>query len=261
MLMFRREGLLSAGMAVLSGFLMLGVVPGGARPARAQDAAQIEAGVHKALDNKKFSDVTVSVHDGNVMLGGKVSRYADKEAADNKIHHVRGVKGVDNEIQVAGGQIDDGALREELAKKLSTYTVGYGTTRYTALTLEVKDGVVTLGGTVYWQPDRDAAVGLVANTSGVRDVIDNIQVAPVSPMDDEIRLRAARAIYGAPQLQKYAIDPAQPIRIIVANGNLTLEGVVDNKMDRDIAGIRANSVPGVFKVTNNLQVAGPEKGK
>jgi hyperosmotically inducible protein len=252
---------LSAAVAAMSAWILLGSLALVGRPARAQDAAQVEAGVHKALDNKKFSDVTVSVHDGNVMLSGKVSRYADKEEADNRIHHVRGVKGVDNEIQIAGGQIDDGALRNELAKKLSTYTVGYGTTKFTALTLEVRDGVVTLGGTVYWQPDRDAAVGLVANTLGVRDVVDKIQVAPVSPMDDEVRLRAAQAIYGASQLQKYAIDPVQPIRIIVINGNLTLEGVVDNQMDRDVAGIRANGVPGVFKVTNNLQVAGPQKGK
>ena len=256
MLMFRR-GLLSAGTAVFSWFLMLAVVPGGVRPARAQDAARIDAEVHKALDNKRFSDVTVSVHDDNVLLGGTVQRYADKEDADNRIHHVKGVKGVDNEIQVAAGQVGDEALRDKLAKALSTYTVGYGTTAFTALTI----GVVTLGGTVYWQPDKAAALGLVANTAGVRDIVDNIQVAPLSPMDDEIRLRVARAIYGAPQLQRYAIDPAKPIRIVVVNGNVTLVGVVDSKMDRDLAGIRANGVPGVFKVVNDLQVAGPQSGK
>ena len=260
MLMFRR-GLLSAGTAVFSWFLMLAVIPGGARPARAQDAARIDAEVHKALDNKRFSDVTVSVHDDNVLLGGTVQRYADKEDADNRIHHVKGVKGVDNEIQVAAGQVGDEALRDKLAKALSTYTVGYGTTAFTALTIGVQDGVVTLGGTVYWQPDKAAALGLVANTAGVRDIVDNIQVAPVSPMDDEIRLRVARAIYGAPQLQRYAIDPAKPIRIVVVNGNVTLAGVVDSKMDRDVAGIRANGVPGVFKVVNDLQVAGPQSGK
>jgi hyperosmotically inducible protein len=251
-----RRGWLSAVTA--ASVLFVGVL---GAPARAQDAARVDADAHKALNNKKFSGVTVAVHDGNVLLGGTVTRYADKEEADNRIHHVTGVKGVDNEINVAGGEMSDAALRDQLAKKLSTYTVGYGTTAFTSLTIGVKDGIATVGGTVYWQPDRDAALSLVANTPGVRDIVDNIQVAPLSPMDDGIRLRVARTIYGTPALQKYAIDPAKPIRIVVINGNVTLEGVVDNKMDRDLAGIRANTVPGVFKVVNNLQVAGPQSGQ
>jgi hyperosmotically inducible protein len=74
-------------------------------------------------------------------------------------------------------------------------------------------------------------------------------------------VRLAKVIYGTTQLQKYALDPAKPIRITVINGNVTLSGVVDSKADSDIANIRANGVPGVFKVVNNLQVAGPQSGK
>jgi hyperosmotically inducible periplasmic protein len=74
-------------------------------------------------------------------------------------------------------------------------------------------------------------------------------------MDNQTRFAVYRAIYGYPSLNKYAIDPAQPIRITVVNGNVTLNGVVLNKADKDVAGIRANGVPGVFKVTNNLQIA------
>jgi len=122
----------------------------------------------------------------------------------------------------------------------------------------VQNGVVTLGGTVYGPTDKDSAISLVEHTPGVKDVIDNIDVAPVSPMDDRLRLELARAIYGTPQLQKYAMDPAKPIRITVVNGNVTLTGVVDSKMDRDVAGIKANGVPGVFKVTNDLQVEGSQ---
>ena len=70
------------------------------------------------------------------------------------------------------------------------------------------------------------------------------------------RLAEARAIYGAAQLNKYALDPAKPIRITVVNGNVTLSGVVDSQADKDIANIQARGVSGVFKVTNNLQVAG-----
>jgi osmotically-inducible protein OsmY len=105
---------------------------------------------------------------------------------------------------------------------------------------------------------------VVENYPGVKDVIDNIEVAPVSPMDDRIRLAEGRAIYGFPQLNKYAIDPAKPIRITVVNGNVTLSGVVDSQADKDVANIRANGVTGVFKVVNNLEVVGstaekPEK--
>jgi osmotically-inducible protein OsmY len=75
-------------------------------------------------------------------------------------------------------------------------------------------------------------------------------------MDDRIRIAEARAIYGATQLNRYSMDPAKPIRITVVNGKVTLSGVVDSEGDKDVAGIRANGVPGVFSVTNNLEVVG-----
>ena len=127
---------------------------------------------------------------------------------------------------------------------------------YNAFTISVKNGAVTLGGTAYGPADKDSAISLVENYPGVKDVIDNIDVSPVSPMDDQIRLAEARAIYGSPQLNKYAIDPAKPIRITVLNGNVTLSGVVDSESDKDVANVRANSVSGVFKVVNNLEVVG-----
>jgi hyperosmotically inducible protein len=99
-------------------------------------------------------------------------------------------------------------------------------------------------------------MSLVGNTPGVRDVVDDLEVAPVSPNDDRIRLAEARAIYGYGPLNRYALDPAKAIRITVVNGKVTLNGVVDSKADKDLAGIRANTVAGVFAVNNNLQVAG-----
>jgi len=89
----------------------------------------------------------------------------------------------------------------------------------------------------------------------VKDVIDNVSIAPVSPFHDGVRLRALRAIYGDPVLSKYAIDPARPIRIIVANGHVTLYGEVDTVMDKNVAGLRANSVFGAFTVENKLRVS------
>jgi hypothetical protein len=86
-------------------------------------------------------------------------------------------------------------------------------------------------------------------------VVDQITVDPLSPMDNQIRIDVARAVYGFPSLNRYAIDPAKPIRIAVQNGNVALYGVVDSEADKDAAFIRANGVPGVFSVKNYLQVA------
>ncbi len=90
----------------------------------------------------------------------------------------------------------------------------------------------------------------------MKDVIDNINVLPASPMDDDLRLRLARAIYGNSVLSKYATDPQKPIRIVVDNGHVTLYGVVDSQMDKQVAEVQAKSVPNVFSVENKLMVAG-----
>jgi hyperosmotically inducible periplasmic protein len=253
----------AVGSLGLVGVLMFGGVAKGVAQSSGPNDAQIQADVTKALDNKKFKDVKTSVQNGVVTLTGTVDVYSAKEDADNRAHHRKNVKGVQNLIEVAGPTVDDETLRNKLAEKLAYDRVGYGTTAFNSFTIGVQNGVVTLGGTAYGPTDKDSAISLVSNYPGVKDVVDNIEVAPVSPMDDRIRLAEARAIYGAPQLNKYAIDPAKPIRITVVNGNVTLSGVVDTEADKDVANIRANGVPGVFKVVNNLEVAGggTDKGK
>jgi osmotically-inducible protein OsmY len=223
--------------------------------------AQVQADVQKVLDKKDFKGVSAFVQDGNVTLTGTVDLYAEKEDLDKKVHHVKRVKGVDNEVQVGGPTVEDAALRSKLAKALEYDRVGYGTTAFNSITLGVQNGVVTLGGTVYGPNDKNSALSAVENTPGVKDVVDNIEVAPLSPMDDRLRIELARAIYGYPQLQRYALDPGRPIRITVVNGNATLTGVVDSKADKDVAGLRANGVPGVFKVVNDLQVADQRSSK
>ncbi len=248
------------GMLTVAGAVTIGSAWSQAPQESGQDA-QLQADVVKALDKKQFQDVHASVQNGTVTLTGTVPTYADKEDADKRAHHRKNVRGVDNEIQVAAGEMDDVTLRNKLAEKLAYDRVGYGTTAFNSITIGVQNGVVTLGGVAYGPVDKDAALSLVANTKGVRDVVDNIEVAPLSPNDDRIRIAEFRAIYGFPTLNKYAIDPAKPIRITVINGNVTLNGVVDSQADKDAANIRANGVPGVFKVTNNLQVAGPAQGK
>lgn len=245
------------GTVVMTLFATAGYVQAQASP---QDA-QIQADVAKALDNKRFKDVKVAVQNGMVTLTGTVDLYSEKEDADHKAHHRKNVRSVQNLIEVTGPVVEDVTLRNKIAEKLTYDRVGYGTTAFNAFTIGVQNGVVTLGGVAYGPSDKDSAISLVSNFPGVKDVVDEIEVAPTSPMDDRIRLATARAIYGAPQLNKYAIDPAKPIRITVINGNVTLSGVVDNQGDKEVAFIRANGVPGVFKVVNNLQVAGQEKEK
>jgi hyperosmotically inducible periplasmic protein len=113
---------------------------------------------------------------------------------------------------------------------------------------------VTLYGQVVRPSLKSDAENVVKHIEGVERVDNKIEVLPPSPMDDRLRIQLFHAIYGYEPLQKYALGVQKPIRILVKNGHVTLEGVVDNEADKNAAGIRANGVPGIFSVTNNLQV-------
>jgi hyperosmotically inducible periplasmic protein len=113
---------------------------------------------------------------------------------------------------------------------------------------------VTLLGQVARPTLKSDAENVVKHIEGVEKVNNQIEVLPTSPMDDRLRLELYRAIYGYPALEKYAMGVQKPIRIIVKSGHVTLEGVVDNEGDKNFAFMRANGVPGIFSVTNNLQV-------
>lgn len=116
-------------------------------------------------------------------------------------------------------------------------------------------GVVTLSGAVTRPVVKDDAVKSVKHLPGVTQVIDNIRVLPLSSFDNRIRVAEYRSIYGFGGLYRYGLGTQPSIHIIVDNGHVTLVGVVDNQADKDVANIRANAVPGVFSVTNNLRVA------
>ena len=119
---------------------------------------------------------------------------------------------------------------------------------------QVRGDTVTLQGEVTRPTLKSDAENAVKRIEGVQQVINNIEVLPPSPMDDQLRLALYRAIYGYPALEKYALGVQKPIRIIVKNGRVTLEGVVDSETDKNLVTVRANSVPGIFSVTNNLRV-------
>jgi len=116
---------------------------------------------------------------------------------------------------------------------------------------------VTLLGQVVRPSLKSDAENSIKHIEGVEHVDNQIEVLPASIMDDGLRRRLYREIYGFPALEKYALGVQKPIRIIVKGGHVTLEGVIDSEEDKNLAGIRANSVPGIFSVTNNLQVVKP----
>jgi hyperosmotically inducible periplasmic protein len=212
---------------------------------------QILQDVNKFIQSKKqYQDVKASVDDQIVLLEGTVKVYIDKMNLEKKVKKIKNVDGVRNHVQTQG-DVPDAQLQETLANKLRYDRVGYGIA-FNAIALEVKNGDVTLSGNVHDYPSRDSAIAIVETTPGVKDVTDNIEVAPTSIFDDELRVRLYRAIYGASALRRYELDPQKPIRIVVDNGKVTLYGVVDSAMDKQIAGTQANSVPGVFSVDNQL---------
>jgi len=122
------------------------------------------------------------------------------------------------------------------------------------LAYRVDGHTVSLLGQVTRPTLKSDAGNVVKRIEGVEKVDNQIEVLPVSAMDDRLRIAEYRAIYGHPGLDRYALQAVPPIHIIVNNGKVTLEGVVANQADKDTATVRANSVSGVFSVVNNLQV-------
>ena len=207
----------------------------------------------KLAAKNQFRGVKASVEDGIVTLTGTVDLYQGKLDAAKLARKIANTQGVRNLVTVAGPNVPDEQLEQKLAKKLTYVRVGYDST-FDYFALGVKDGVVTVEGQDRTGIGRDEALADIANMPGVKDVIDNVSLEPVSLYDDGLRLRALRAIYRDPVLSKYAIDPARPIRIIVTNGHVTLYGSVDSPMDKTVAGLRANQLFGAFSVDNKLQV-------
>ncbi len=231
------------------------LAPSSGAPAMAQSDSLAASAAAARLDKKQYQNVKVSVENGVATLTGTVDLYEYKADAENRVEKAKGIVAVRNMIEVAGPSISDKELKAKLAEKLTYDRVGYGNT-FNAITIGVENGAVTLGGHARTFVDRDSALALVATTKGVKEMTDDIQVDPTSLMDDQIRIEVARAVYGYPTLNKYAIDPAKPIRISVQNGHVELYGMVDSQADKETAYIRANSVPGVFGVKNYLEVAG-----
>ena len=241
------------GLAVIMALLVLLSMTAMASTGRYDQQIQ-QTVSHKLHDAKQLQSVNSSVEDGIVTLTGTVNLYQDKLDAAKKTKKLANVTGVRNDIAVAGETVPDAQLQQKLAKKLAYDRVGYYDNAFNYLALSVKDGVATINGDTLNDVAKDSALAIVARTPGVKDVVNEVTVLPVSLFDDSIRVRTARAIYRDSVLGRYAIDPVHPIRIVVDNGHVTLYGTVESAMDKTIAGIRANAVPGAFSVENKLVV-------
>lgn len=140
------------------------------------------------------------------------------------------------------------AVRHNLAM-MSRYTV------FDNIQFRLDGSTVILSGEVSRPIVKSDAMDAVRHIEGVTSVVNNIEVLPLSPNDDQVRMATYRAIYGAPTLAaRYGMQAFPPIHIIVKNGNVRLVGFVANQTDRTIAGIRASSVFGAFNVKNELQI-------
>jgi len=158
-----------------------------------------------------------------------------------------------NDVFVAGEE-NEARIAKEVRHRLVMLPY-YGV--FDDLAFRMDGSTVTLLGKVVRPSLKPDAENVVKRIEGVTSVVNEIQVLPPAPMDDQIRVAAFRAIYGDPELSiRYGHRAVPPIHIIVENGRITLEGVVANETDKNLANIRANGVPNVFAVTNALRVEG-----
>jgi hyperosmotically inducible periplasmic protein len=239
----------------MTSFLAVGVLSAGlaAQTTSARYDSDIQTRVTQQLTKKQeFRNLQAATEDGIVTLSGTVNLYQQKLDAAKKVRKLEQVQGVRNLIAV-NSSVPDAEVQSKLERKLHFDRMGYDN-QFNFVDVSVKDGAATLTGATRSDVGRDSALALANYMPGVKDVVDNIKVLPVSGFDDRIRISAVRAIYSDAVLGRYASDPAKPIRIVVDNGKLSLYGTVATAMDKQIAGIRANQVFGVFSVQNNLEV-------
>lgn len=156
---------------------------------------------------------------------------------------------------VAANPVDEAAQYDKTIKKIrkELVTLPFFSV-FDNLSFKLEDGTVTLYGQVSRPSLKGDAKRVVQKVAGVEEVVNKIEVLPLSNFDDRIRLATFRAIYRQPGLDRLALQAVPPIHIIVKNGNVTLEGVVATKSDATRAFIAANGVFGVFSVTNNLRI-------
>lgn len=216
--------------------------------------AQIKARVEDKLYHAqvfKHGDVQVSLENGVATLTGTVDCVGFKMDAERTTRKVDDVTDVVDHINVHAEDVTARQIAERARKDIVTY---YAYTIFDNITLEVQGDRLIVNGQVT-QPYKKEDIGnFLAHVKGVAELDNNLEVLPASQYDDSLRLAIARAIYNDPVFVQYGNQALPPIHIIVKNGNVTLEGVVANQIDRARAQTDAQFAATYFNLTNNLRI-------
>lgn len=177
----------------------------------------------------------------------------------NKLMIVAALAGVGIAGAASNTSYSDADIAAKLTHEIRMYP---WYTIFDNISFRVNEGAIELTGAVS-EPYKKADLGRIAQrVPGVSSVTNELEVLPLSPMDNQLRFQVARAIYRDPVLSRYGLQVIPPIHIIVDNGHVTLEGVVSTEMEKNVAGIRANGAGLSFgQVTNNLRVENPTSRK
>ena len=202
----------------------------------------------------KHGEVKVAFNSGTATLTGSVDCIGVKWDATRAVRKVDDVDQVVNNITVNTDDVTDQQIVAQARKDILTY---YAYTIFDWVSLETQGHRLTMKGYVTQPYMKQDIAYFLAHIKGVSDLTNDLQVLPVSGFDTDLRIDIARAIYNDPYFVYYAIQAIPPIHIIVDNGNVTLDGVVATRMDREKAAADAQTAATFFKFTDNLVVEHP----
>ena len=224
---------------------------------KSDDAKISQQAEAKITTDKIEKDVQVTVDNGVVTLNGAVNTIDQIERAGKAMSKLAGVRAVNNNLRVAS--IPDARVADDAARQIRLYPYY---TIFDDVNVEAREGKLILSGQVL-MPYRKSDIGaLMKGVAGVKEIQNSLEVLPLSPDDDMIRLRIARAIFGDPALFRYGMGANPPIHIIVRNGNVRLTGVVHTNLEKQLAERAARFAALYFNFQNDLRVEGEraEKG-
>jgi hyperosmotically inducible protein len=243
-------------LAALVVFCTIPTLLAARQSAPASGDAQLQATVEQKIAGLKLRPpITITVHDHVVMVDGTVPTLRVKLQIIDLARKTAGVSRVDSTLEIARPESDT-TLAAAVSKAIQTYSrLGL----YDYIDGSVRNGVVTLSGSVTDQQKRDELTDRIEDIRGVRDVAAKITVLPLSPLDDRIRAAIGNRIYSDPDFINYS-RAAPPIHIIVENGHVTLVGIVSSNLERQKAEIAARQVSGVYSVDNKIQLSSQVQG-
>ncbi len=240
------------GLGVLTGVLVLVLGSLTAWAASNSDDARLQSLAQDKLFHAKVGEkVVVRVEDGIATLEGTVDSAGQRERAVKEVWKVTGITQITDKLGVEYTGANDSVILKEAGRRVRGYAF-YSI--FDNVELASENGHVVLTGQVTQPWRREDIARLVAMVPGVRALENNLEVLPLSPFDDEIRLRVARAVYREPGLVRYGIQSYPPIHIVVKNGNVMLTGIVNNPVEKALAERAARFAATYFSLENRLLV-------